>query len=176
MFPLSVIDDRARRLSLPYLLIGGHAVNVYAEPRATLDVDLLVQQEDKTRWVSMLSDEGFQLSRDGGNFLQFQPPYGTNWRLDLMLVNADTFQKLKADSREVSSLGLRIIVPSPLHLIALKLHAMVHGPTDRYEKDFVDIVGIARNEKLDPQSELLGDIFARFGTVEIYDRFKERLK
>ena len=41
MFPLKFIETKAREAKLPFLLIGGHAVNIYAEPRATLDVDLL---------------------------------------------------------------------------------------------------------------------------------------
>jgi hypothetical protein len=41
MFPFPIIDQKAKAASLPYLVIGGHAVNVYAEPRATLDVDVL---------------------------------------------------------------------------------------------------------------------------------------
>ncbi len=32
---------KAGDMGLSYLVVGGHAVNAYAEPRATLDVDLL---------------------------------------------------------------------------------------------------------------------------------------
>lgn len=86
MFPVNVIHAKAVAAGLEYLLIGGHALNAYSTPRATLDVDFLVRREDQQRWRELLSREGFQLQHDGGNFLQLSPPYGVEWPLDLMLV------------------------------------------------------------------------------------------
>ena len=37
---MNLIHDQATQAGLEYLVIGGHAVNCYGEPRATLDVDL----------------------------------------------------------------------------------------------------------------------------------------
>jgi hypothetical protein len=176
MFPLHVIRSKAAEADLGFVLIGGHAVNVYAEPRATLDVDLLVRKEDRQPWLDLLAKEGFKLRRDGGNFLQLDPPYGVNWRLDLMLVNASTFAKILAGGKRVSCFGIDIVVPSPEHLIALKLHALAHGPEDRYEKDFSDIVGIARLTRLDPHSAVLKEIFDRYGNEEIYSKFIHRVE
>jgi len=175
MFPLALVHTKSQELDLPYLLIGGHAVNTYAEPRATLDVDFLIRQEDEPHWRRMILAEGFSLHRDAGNFVQFSPPYGVNWRLDFMLVNAATFEKLQAGSRPVSCLGIATRVPSPQHLIALKLHAMVNGPPDRFEKDFGDIVSVARSLELDPDAAALKEIFSRYGKPEIYEQFRRRL-
>ena len=176
MFPFDIIHARARQLALPYLLIGGHAVNTYAEPRATLDVDLLVQSVQKALWHGLLLDQGFKLKYDGENFLQYAPPHGTSWRMDLMLVNDQTFGKLFASSRTTESFNLPMRIPSPEHLIALKLHAMVHGPAERFEKDFGDIAGIARNARLESESGSLREIFTRYGTAEIYEKFKQRIQ
>jgi hypothetical protein len=46
------------------LVIGGHAVNVYCEPRATLDVDFMVRKEDRDAWCVFLLTEGFQLGQE----------------------------------------------------------------------------------------------------------------
>ncbi len=176
MFPFTLIHSKARARGLDYLMIGGHAVNFYAEPRATLDVDLLIRKVEQSQWRVLLEEEGFKLYRDGTNFLQFSPPYGTSWRIDLMLVNDQTFGKLLADSKPVESLGLLTRIPSAEHLIALKLHAIVHGPAERFEKDFVDVVGIARNARLDPSSPGSRETFHRFGTAEFYEKFKTRIR
>ncbi len=174
MFPVQIIDANARRAGLPYLVIGGHAINVYCEPRATLDVDFLVRKSDGPKWTSLLSSEGFKPGPDRGAFIQFSPPYGVEWRLDLMLVNDQTFEKLATGAQMVSILGVSAAVPKAEHLVALKLHALKHGHPERFEKDFGDVMGLLRNARLDPRSPLIVQLFEQFGTNELYERVLKR--
>jgi hypothetical protein len=176
VFPVGLLHAKAEERGLRYLVIGGHAINTYGEPRATLDVDFLVCKADLDGWRRLLEEEGFKSFSVSESFLQFNPPYGTNWRLDLMLVQPGTFDSIYEASRAVSCLGIQARVPSPQHLIALKLHALRHGPEHRYEKDFGDIITLGRNAKLDPASEELRQIFDRFGSPELYEQFKRRLQ
>src|SRR5438132_13059823 len=96
-----IIDRQARQRGVTYLVIGGHAINYYCEPRATLDIDFLVRKADQAKWIDLLATEGFKLKRDSGTFMQFSPPYGVEWRLDLMLVNDETIKKMKACAQSV---------------------------------------------------------------------------
>lgn len=176
MFPLELIHAKIVAAGLRHLLIGGQALNTFGSPRATLDVDFLIPTADRDQWLRILSEEGFTLKHDGGNFVQFAPPYGVPWPLDLMLVNEQTFEKLSSNARTVECLGIRTRVPAPEHLIALKLHALVHGPAMRMEKDFPDIVRLVRMTGIDLQSIELRQIFERFGTEELYERFLKACK
>ncbi len=162
MFPLEIIHAKIAEAKLRHLLIGGQAFNTYSNSRATLDVDFLIPSNEKDRWKEVLELEGFRVKQDGGTFVQFSPPYGLNWPLDLMLVNEQTFGKLEADSRDVECLGIKTRVPSPVHLIALKLHAVVNGPRERNEKDFPDIIALTQLANLDPRSEELRDTFKKY--------------
>lgn len=45
---------------IPYALIGGIAVSIYATPRATEDVDLLVGPEDVPRCTAVLDSLGYR--------------------------------------------------------------------------------------------------------------------
>ncbi len=164
MFPLEIIHEKISEAKLRHLLIGGQAFNTYGSPRSTLDVDFLIPSCDKGKWKEILESEGFRVKRDGGTFVQFSPPHGTSSLLDLMLVNEQTYEKLSADAHEVECLGIRINVPSPVHLIALKLHAVVHGPRERNEKDFPDIIALAHLANLDPKSAEVRDTFEKYGT------------
>ena len=175
MFPINLLHSKATAAGLSYLVIGGHAVNFYCEPRATLDVDILVRRDDHSRWRELLEREGFKLHSAHENFLQFSPPYGIEWRLDLMLVSDATFTKLAADARSGELLGIRTLIPRPEHLIALKLHALKHGHQERFEKDFGDVRALTRNAGLDPQSESFRLLFDQFGTQELYERVVQRL-
>jgi predicted nucleotidyltransferase len=174
VFPVTVINDKAKQRGLEFLVIGGHAFNYYCEPRTTLDVDLLVRKEDRSKWCELLSAEGFKIVNDADNFVQFSPPYGVEWRLDLMLVNAATFAKLRSKSRVASLLGIDACLPDPEHLIALKLHALRHGHADRFSKDFNDVVFLLQNAAIDPRSESFRKLAEQFGTPEIYEQLLKR--
>ena len=45
---------------MPYALAGGLAVSIYATPRATQDIDLLVAVSDLDRVVALLGPLGFR--------------------------------------------------------------------------------------------------------------------
>jgi len=45
---------------IPYALVGGLAVSIYAQPRATEDVDLLLAREDLLRTIERLEELGFR--------------------------------------------------------------------------------------------------------------------
>lgn len=175
MFPVNLLHTKVTAAGLAYLVIGGHAVNFYCAPRATLDLDFLVRRDDQSKWRGLLEAEGFTLLSDRETFLQFSPPYGVEWRLDLMLVTAATFTKLADGARTVQLLGIHTLIPRPEHLIALKLHALKHGHQERFEKDFGDVLALTRNAGLDVRSESFRQLFDQFGTRELYERVVQRL-
>lgn len=176
MFPVNIIHAKAEQLGLKYLVIGGHAVNSYGTPRTTLDVDFLIYKEERQTWTNLLLNEGFKVMYDGGSFVQFSPPYGTDWNLDLMLVNQQTFAQLHAAARQVVMLGISTLVPSAEHLIGLKLHAIKHGPEHRRGQDLIDVVRLIRNAKIDPESESFKKLIERHANEEIYQQIlKNRL-
>jgi hypothetical protein len=170
VFPVNIIHAKVEQLGLKYLVIGGHAVNAYGEPRTTIDVDFLACKDDRQTWITLLQNEGFKMAHDGGNFIQFSPPYGTEWNLDLMFVNRETFSKLHSDGRQVVMLGIATLVPSAQHLIGLKLHALKYGPDRRHDKDIIDVLTLIRNAAIDPRSELFKKLIDQFGTHEIYEQ------
>jgi len=174
MFPVTIIHREAQKRGLAFLVIGGHAVNAYCAPRSTLDVDLLVRKADAPLWRELLAAEGFKPLNEGENFLQFSPPYGIAFRLDLMLVNDAAFAALREAARSVRCLGVDALVPTALNLIALKVHAIRHGPDNRKSKDWLDIENLVRAAGLDPRGHALVDVFHRQGTPELYSECLKR--
>lgn len=175
-FPVKMLAAAAGQQRLDFLIIGGHAVNSYAPPRATLDVDLLVRKADRTAWCELAAKEGYRLLHDGGAFLQFSPPYGVDFRLDLMLVNETTFDQLAESAREVACLGIQARIPSPLNLIALKVHALRHGPATRQAKDWLDIDSLIRTACLNPRGPELKAVFDRHGSAALYTELVARFR
>lgn len=176
MFPVNIIHGKAEQLGLKYLVIGGHAVNAYGTVRATVDVDLMVCRDDVEKWTDLLKAEGFKLKNDAGTFRQFTPPYGIEWPLDVMAVNASTFQKLAGAARPLPVLGITALVPSAEHLVALKLHALKHGRMERFDKDMGDVITLIKNAGIKVESPAFKEMVEQFGTAEIYERILKRLE
>lgn len=169
-----MLSSAADKHGLHFLVIGGHAVNAYAEPRATLDLDLLILANKRDEWRKVIEAEGYRLVNDAPSFMQFSPPYGVPFRLDLMLVNDSTFSALSRDSNSVVCLGLPVHVPSALNLIAMKIHALRYGPESRKDKDWPDIKNLMKSAAIAPTSPELKAVFEKHGSAGQYAELLER--
>ncbi len=146
---------QAEAEGLEAVLVGGNAVNLHAYLRTTFDVDLLVREEDAGRWLTFFQARGYAISRRTDNFirLRFAADPAAALPLDLMLANEDTFRKIRAESQRCEiGQDIALAIPSPLHLVAMKLHAL-RNPL-RVEKgiDLLDVRHLIRTAKLDVSS------------------------
>ena len=112
-----------------YALCGGLAMAVYDLPRATLDIDLLIQLDSRFRAKRAVEPLGFTLSASpvefhGGKIqiyrlCKIDPETGEELILDLLLVTPETASAW-ANRREVEWEGRALKVVSPEGLILLK--------------------------------------------------------
>ena len=166
----ALLNEIAAKDALPFLMIGGHAVNAYGYSRITGDLDILVNRDDRDRWLGALTTRGFTLKHDGGGFLQTNPPEGCLWPLDLMLANPRTFGDMMTASREVEQGEFRLRVPSLDHLFVLKLHALKQGLAHRNFKDFMDVLSLAQVNGVDVRSDSFRALCEKYGSKNIYER------
>jgi len=169
------IDIETRQRNLRYLVIGGLAVNLYGYSRETADLDLLISALQRDQWLGLFSEVGYAIYRDAAVFLQLSPPQQGAWPVDLMLVQNGTFEAMFAASRDAELYGIRSRIPSLEHLIALKLHSLKHGRFERFLKDFLDVENLILINHLDIQSENMKQLFAKHGTIELYDKMSRSL-
>ncbi len=167
---LSLVSKAARGQDLPFLLIGGNAVIYLGFPRLTLDLDLLVPDEKRSPWLDLMRTLGFQLVHGTGAFAQFQPDTSSLTPVDLMFVDAPTWQNLDAEARQVTVAELPVRLPRTEHLIALKLHAAGSPTRQAREKDWEDIRQIVRICQLDPAAPYFREIILRYGGEEALTR------
>lgn len=113
---------------IPYALVGGLAVSIYAQPRATEDVDLLLAREDLARAVERLESLGFRqagkpMSVAGGR-LDIQRLIkidGTDLvPVDLLVPNEPALASLLADRNAIAWEGERLSIVSLSGLRILK--------------------------------------------------------
>ena len=162
----------AHERNLNALLIGGHAVNLHGVSRYTEDFDFLIDRETLPSWRQMLAAMDFRRFREGPSFEQFSRDGTGPKRLDLMLVNAATFEKLaqRSISLPEPSESLRIVCAE--HLIALKLHALKQDLEHRRLRDFLDVVEVLQKNQLDLEGAEMKEVFEKFGTPELYRKVK----
>jgi len=159
-----------RRRHLPFLVIGGHAVNLYGFARETADLDLLVCSEDRPSWIALFADLSYHIFSDAQNFVQLASDKETAWPVDLMFVRPATFRPMLDASRAVEFYGTTSRVPTLEHLIALKLHALKNTRPHRFLKDFLDVENLIRVNHLDIKSENIRRLFEKYATVELYEK------
>jgi Nucleotidyl transferase AbiEii toxin, Type IV TA system len=164
-----IVNEIGTRGNLPFLLIGGHAVNAYGYSRFTQDMDILIDQDHKSSWLRELGVKGFKLYHDGGAFLQMTPPPNCN-PLDLMLVNSATFESLSEGVNRLKISGMNMPVPSLENLFALKLHVLQQEVPNRGYKDFMDILALADCNAVDLHSDKFRELCEKFGNKKIYER------
>jgi hypothetical protein len=156
----------ASERGLRFLLIGGHAVNAHGYSRKTFDLDLLICRDDSEAWRALMLNLGFECIHEQTAFLQFAAPDVP--QVDLMRVNADTFEKLMATSEPRAALGLTIRIPALESLLALKLHAARHALPQRRHKDLIDIFALVEANGVDVSSDSFRQLCHKYGTTELY--------
>jgi hypothetical protein len=166
----ALLNDISGHEGLRFLMIGGHAVNAYGYSRITHDLDILLSRDDRQGWLTAMSSSRYTLQHDGGGFLQFAPPIGDLWPLDLMIAAPQTFAKMLDASREVQQGEFKFRVPSLEHMFVLKLHALKEGAKSRHFKDFMDILSLVQANGVDIRNDSFRELCEKYGSKEVYER------
>ncbi len=130
---------------LPALMIGGHAVTALGHPRATFDLDLLIPRSAAESWRTELTMLRYRVFSESGNFHQYESSFELPLPpVDLMLVDDEVFEVLHASKMDAGPIS----TPGVIAMIALKLHAIHQPSRDDVEKDWADVIALAKAHKL----------------------------
>jgi len=162
--------SEANKRKLPCLLIGGNAVILLGFPRMTIDIDLLVPVESRSRWLDLMRDSGFRLLHGTEAFAQFEPATAEMSPVDLMFVDAPTWKNLDAEARTEVVAKHPVRIPRVEHLIALKLHAAASPTRESREQDWEDIRQVMLACHLNPADAYFREIILRYGGEEAMNR------
>lgn len=137
----------------PFILVGGNAINAHGYLRTTYDVDVAVTDDDAAFWRESLEAMGYQMFFGTDAFQRYKGEATTSLMpVDLIFLTNQTFTKMLHEARELPVGAVALPVASPLHLIAMKLHALKQPHRAADGKDFLDIIGLIRAKQIDVQS------------------------
>jgi hypothetical protein len=161
--------------ALPFVVIGGHAVNAYGVQRQTGDIDLIVRQTQRTAWEGLFAKLRYRADQADARFIRYLPDTVAAWPIDLMLVDDATFAKLHVDANLVDFGTIAVKVASPRHLVALKLHALKIYQEHRYGKDYNDVVQLLRHACPQLRGEALRALCLRYADEALYEKLSKEL-
>lgn len=155
------------------VVIGGHAINAHGLDRHTGDLDLIVPNDQRQSWVTLMTELRYNAGQNTESFARFRPESIAAWPIDLMFVDRATFEKIKGSSSLFEFGAIEAPVASIPHLIALKLHALKQGQEHREAKDISDILFLAR--RLPMTTEELRQLCSSHGTEAIFRKLQKVL-
>lgn len=147
-----------------FALIGGLAMSAHQLPRATQDLDFLLDKRDADDVHALLLARGYECihrSEDAANYRRGSEA------IDLIYAFRPRAQALidGAQTRQVGAQALRVV--SVEGIIGLKLQAITNDPSRR--QDLLDITLLIETHRMTLNLAELRDYFLLFGKVALYD-------
>ena len=164
-----IIFHAANAASAELLLIGGHALQRYGYARQTLDVDALIVASKVEAMTETLGQAGYNPTASTQSFVRFRHDSVYLMDIDILLIDAHTMQRMMSESEQLTLHGNPFRVPSLLHLVALKLHAISNNP-DREQRDLADILELLRLNAASVDAAALKDTVSRFAPESLADK------
>ena len=157
------------RHNIQSVLVGGYALNANKVQRMTFDIDFLITADDCAKIEPDLLKAGYSVFNRQDAFVQFKNERAGFRDLDFLIGDENTKEQLVAQGKRVTIAGKIFIVPSPQHLIAMKLHSMA-GNRKRELKDFPDIVQLMKANAINPRDMDVVDMFKKYNLMNLYER------
>lgn len=173
---LRTISFYAEAKNMPFLVIGGQALNAHGISRQTGDIDLVVQRSSRDKWLELMQKLNYSKNQDDQRFAKFKPDSIAAWPVDLMFVDDETFAKLLSEGIEIDFGLVRAKVVSARHLATLKIHALKHYQEHRHAKDYTDLINLLRSGKTDLSDTDLKQLCDKYANASLYDRLKAEIK
>ncbi len=173
---LEAFNIAAKKAGLDYLIIGGFAASFWGKPRFTADIDYVVELSSLDLVQKVLEELKYKLDflHPKKGFAHFTPIEGSGFRMDFMLVDQNTWAKLKAGMKE-AGFGSKLLYPivDHLHLISMKLHAAKQIDREDFYKDLNDIVEIMLAQDMSFENLEKEGIIEKHGTEKTIKLLKD---
>lgn len=179
---LSNVVEILRELRIPHMLTGSLAAAYYSTPRATQDVDLVIEtSEDLVETlVERLSGAGLYVDgfaaleayRSGGQFNAIDPE--TGWKVDLIFRRSRAFSAEEFTRRTPGRvLGVEVALTTIEDLIIAKLEWAALGDSELQRRDVIAL--LERSEGIGLDQTYMDRWIQTLGLSEEWDSILRRM-
>ena len=151
------------------VIVGGYALIVNKVQRMTFDIDFMLTQEDCKKLEPELLDFGYTVLSRQEAFLQLNGKRTGLRDLDFLITDKNTLNKIIADGKKTIIAGQEFNIPSPKHLIMMKIHSISENKK-RELKDLPDIVQLLEANSINPSSSEIKEMFEKFNEKSLYKK------
>jgi hypothetical protein len=128
---LQTVSDFLEAREFRYGVVGGVALAAYGLPRATVDLDFVVEAHAQDDLIQFLESQGYQTLHRSSH----EHPEPSRGRVDVVYVRGETSEELFAGCRVLRGPGGKDIpVPRPEHISAMKVVAMKNDPSRIFQE------------------------------------------
>lgn len=154
---LELVTSKLRESDIPYMLTGSLAGSFHGAPRATQDIDLVIEAplQDLLELAASLRDAGLYVS-DGaireahqasGMFNAIDA--STGWKIDFIIRKDRSFSEAEFRARqEIELWGMQTSIASAEDMVVAKLERGELGDSERQLRDVAEILRV-QGETLD---------------------------
>jgi len=140
-------------LKVDYMIVGGFAVSYWGEPRATHDLDIVIElkTDKKDEWVRIFRKEGYYIDEEAVDeavnlermFNVIHPE--SDLKIDFWIIKEDKYSRKRFERRVSQKLfGIKTFLASPEDLILTKLEWYRESDINKH---FLDAQGIFKVQK-----------------------------
>lgn len=176
---LKALSDRLKGKAKTPIVVGGWAINLLGHARQTLDFDFMILENDFEKIAAILNELGYAQSLKTPMYARFESKIKSDTEtpyMDCLFADKNTYDKLTAGGKKIDIMGAEFILPSPIHAIAMKLHALKYSDSPRQAKDFDDIIALVEIYKIDiSEKSDFENVCKKYGTDEILNRVRNAL-
>ncbi|MBU1125445.1 MAG: nucleotidyltransferase [Candidatus Omnitrophica bacterium] len=172
---LKTLVKEFKESDIRYALIGGFAVGILGVPRATLDLDFLILNEQWPQVDTIMKELGYECRHKSEDVSQYVSAVKLFGEVDFIHAFRKVSKSMLARAIEKEAFGgeLKICVLKPEDIIGLKLQALANDP-QRENREYADIEALLESCRATLDWPLLAEYFSLFEQEEAFNKFKAR--
>lgn len=158
-----------------YAVIGGFALGVLGVPRATIDLDFLVEKDDWQKLDRIMRSHGYDCAYKSENVSQYVSPVKIFGEVDFLHAFRKTSRVMleKAKEMDVFEGKIKIKILRPEDIIGLKLQALINDP-NRGPREYLDIETLMAHYGANLDWQTIKDYFSIFEQEEKFAELKTK--
>jgi len=172
---LEILLKSFRKEKIDCALIGGFAVAASGYPRATRDIDFLIDQKDREKVKQLMISFGYDPVHESPDVVNFSGRLKELGNVDFLIAHRKYARAMLARAREREILDgqftAQLVIPEDI--IGLKVQSSSNDQR-RYHQDMADIEAIIKANRQDLDMELIREYFMLFDREDELEEIMEK--
>ena len=172
---LRLIGEDFHKEGVRYALIGGFALGALGVPRATIELDFIINSDDCIKVDGIMQAQDYRCVYKSDEVAQYVSKSRLFGEVDFILARRNISRKMleRAEEKKIFSMKVRVLLPEDI--IGLKIQALANDKT-RAAKEYLDIESLLGFHKNKLDWNVLKDYFKLFDLGGKYEEYRKRFR